>query len=207
MTYYVLTHLGAPHQIHSDLSGWDRKVPDIHRQARVSETCMYGRGLLKPTDMPDVLPLENGPKILPAVFFSDSGIVVCSTELRTILEEFNPGLHQFIPIKVILRTGGDAPGAHFILNVHHMLDTIVDDLTKATKSSGLVPGERLRHYMFLRLDAERPGDVTVNRSRLTSANLWREKAYPRLYMMSDALHHRLKAAKMRFFKAIKATEI
>ena len=207
MTYYVLSLTGHPYQINSSLTAWRTKVSDVDRRADISEIWMWGRGLLKPAEMPDVLPLEKGPKVLPAVFHSDGGIVVCSGELKAILEEFNPGIHQFIPIKVILRNGLDAPGTHFILNVHHTLDAIVDERTKARRSDATLPGEPSRHYMFLRIDAESPGDVTVNRSKLTSAHLWREKAYPRLYMMSDALHSRLKAAGMRFFKAIKATEI
>jgi hypothetical protein len=207
MTFYVLVPLGTPYQISADNSDWHKKLSDVNRRATVSDIWMRGNGKLNPKEMPESLPLKKGPKSLPAVFFSNGGIVVCSGELKSIIEELDPGLHQFILIKVILKTGQDAPGTHFILNVHHTLDTIVDEMTKSTKGSWTLPDDPKRHGRYLSEIAPKAGDVTVSRTKLTKTNLWREKAYPDIYMMSDLLHDRIKNAGMRFFKTVKAAEI
>jgi hypothetical protein len=206
MTYFVVGPLQAPYQIYSDMSAWDAKVPDIDRRVQISRIWQEGIGLLNPLEMPDFLQLEGHRKSLPDVFFSYGGILICSGKTRRILEEFDPGLHQFIPIRVILKSGQDAPGEHFILNVHHTLDTIIDEKTKATKFTATLPDNPSRHLMSLRLSAEHSGGVGVDKSKLTSAHLWREKAYPGIFMMSDSLNKRLGEAGIRFLKAIKAQE-
>jgi hypothetical protein len=61
--------------------------------------------------------------------------------------------------------------------------------------------------MSVFITAYRAGDVTVRQSSLAQYNLWREYAYPELYMGSDALHMRLKSLGTSFFKMVKATEI
>ena len=206
MTYFVVRPLQAPYQIYSDMSAWDAKVPDIDRQVHISEIWKKGTGLLNPLEMPDFLQLERPRKSLPEVFFSDNGILICSGKAKRILEEFNPGLHQFISIRVILKSGQDAPGEHFILNVHHTLDTIIDEKTKSDSIMVTLPDDPSRHLMSLRLSAEHSGGVGVDKSKLTSAHLWREKAYRKIFMMSDALNKRLSEAGIRFLKAIKAQE-
>lgn len=206
MTYFVVRPLRAPYQIYSDSTAWEAKVPDIDRRVHISEIWRKGTGLLNPLEMPESLQLERHRKSLPDVFFSDGGILICSSETKCILEEFDPGLHQFIPIRVILKNGQDAPGERFILNVHHTLDTILDEKTKATKFTATLPDDPSRYFMSLRLSAEHSCGVGVDKSKLTSAHLWREKAYRGIFMMSDSLNKRLGEAGIRFLKTIQANE-
>ena len=207
VTYVVVTNIAPPHQIFGDLSAWGEKHKNVSWRAEISRIWSDGRAVLEPSEMPRILPLENGPLKLPAVFFSDNGIVICSSELKNILEEFDPNMHQFIPITVLLSNGEKAPDEHFILYVHHFLDTIIDEKTVSNEFAGTVRDDPTRHLRYVNTGLLKNGDVAVAKSKLTSANLWREKAYPGIYMMSDGLHQRLKENNLQFFKAVKTTEI
>jgi len=85
------------------------------------------------------------------------------------------------------------------MNVTRMQDSIVDD------ESSVVPFFKnktdkmeISHYRK---------NVTVKKSKLSGANLWREKRYPGSFMMSDAPFDALKAQKIKMFRPYKAKEI
>ena len=206
MTYFVLSPLAPPHQQFGERVGWEEMVPDMERRAEISVTWMDGRTMLNPFEMPRELIINGQERALPSVFSSKGGITICKQELKFILEELDPGIHQFIPIKVAFQSGEVPEDSFFILNIHHMLDTIIDEKTRSQKASGTLPDNSKRHFMLYHLSVRKDGDVTVDKSKLTSVNLWRELAYPGLYMMSDRLQQRLEQEKLAFFEPHKATE-
>ena len=204
MTYFVRRSYDPPQHQRGALVDWESIVPDLQRRADISGIWSHGRGTLDPKEMPKAVSLKWYRSLAP-VFSSDGGIIICSAQLKGVLGEFDPGLHQFIPIKITFQSGEVPEGSFFILNVHHMLDTIIDEKTKAD-SGPQMPGESNRHYKYLHIGADKDGDVTVDKLKLTSTNLWREKAYTGLYMMSDRLQQRLEQEKLAFFEPYKATE-
>jgi hypothetical protein len=206
MTYFVLRPLAPPHQQRGQLIGWEGLVTTLGGRSDIGGIWKDGRGILNPSEMPEAVSLM-WLQPLPPVFSSYGGIIICNEKLKFVLEEFDPGIHQFIPIKVGFRSGESATGNYFILNVHHMLDSIIDEKTKADQGSAVLPDNPARHFKYVQGFATKDGDVTVCKSKLTSVNLWRELAYTGLYMMSDRLQQRLKHERLSFFDAHKATEL
>jgi len=193
--------LGAPHQIFAERIGW------LERRAAISGIWMNGGSLLNAKEMPTALRLEREPKNMPDVFFSDGGVTVCSKAMRELIEQLDPELHQFIPISVIHKNGETDESDYFITNVHLTFDVIDDAKTKATKMSGPVLGQPKRNLRLLNVGLVKANDVAVFLKLLPKANLWREKAYPGIYMMSDALFDPIKERGMKFFKTQKALEV
>ena len=204
MTYFVRRSYDPPQHQRGALVDWESIVPDLQRRADISGIWSHGRGTLDPKEMPKAVSLKWYRSLAP-VFSSDGGIIICSAQLKGVLGEFDPGLHQFIPIKITFQSGEVPEGSFFILNVHHMLDTIIDEKTKADIGP-LMPNSSNRHYRLVSGFATKVGDITVRKSKLTSVNLWRELAYPGLYMMSDRLRQWLEQEKLAFFEPHKATE-
>jgi hypothetical protein len=207
MTYFTMVPVGAPHQIFAERIGWLERVPDPQRRAAISGIWMNGGSLLNAKEMPTALRLEREPKNMPDVFFSDGGVTVCSKAMRELIEQLDPGLHQFIPIEIIHKNGQIDNGGYFIFHVHRKLDTIDDSKTKATMASWTLPDNPKRHGHYLNWGLTKKEDVAVFKERLSKGNLWREKAYPRIYMMSDALFDAFKEHDMKFFKTQKALEV
>ncbi len=203
MPYFIDMPIGAPYQISGGREDWESIVPDVARRADISNIWMTGEGILDPREMPRRLKFSKKRNAIPPIFMSNGGIVICSQLTRDILEAFDPGLHRFIPIQLLFHNHEPAPGCYYILNVHHKLDTIIDEKTRSRSFNSTVPGNPLRTRKNLQTQ-QQPGDVTLAQSRLTSAHLWRDIGYPYLYLMSDALHARLKEADIRFFKPLKA---
>lgn len=207
MTYFTMVPLGAPYQISGDWLGWKEKVPDAHRRAEISGNWMYGRGPLNPDEMPSALRLKREPKTMPDVFFSNGGITVCSERMRRVIESLDSGIHQFIPIAIILPNGHPLATPYSILQVYRTYDTICDDQTKSKKTAGTVPGQPRRNMRSLNYGLVKKHDVAVFKASLPSANLWREKAYYQIYMMSDVLFNTFKEHGMKFFKTQQAIEV
>jgi hypothetical protein len=107
MTYFILQSTGRPHQFNADLDPWRKKIGNISRCAEISMVWRNGRALLKLEEMPESLELEGKPKKLLDVFFSDNGIVLCSPRVKDVIEELDPGLHQFIPIRLFWQKAKD----------------------------------------------------------------------------------------------------
>jgi hypothetical protein len=206
MTCYAVAGIGAPYQVYGDISEWEALVIDLDRRCEIADVWKTGRGILNPNEMPKTLPFEAARKTIPHVFFSDNGIVICSAETRSIIEEADPGLHQFIPITVIQKNGQSAHGGHFILNVHYMQDTVLDEKTTHEYMGLGKPPMGARSLKMLTSSYKKPAEVGVSKAKLTTAHLWRETYYPNIYLMSDTLQDKFKEAGIKFFKTFKATE-
>ncbi|MGE0281149.1 MAG: DUF1629 domain-containing protein [Rhizobiaceae bacterium] len=202
MTYYVYKASSRPAFQLGDLVGWDEKVPLLKRRADISGLFKNGKSLLDPAEMPDTLRLSKTvAEKCPAAFISQDGICVVNSLIHDLLEEMDRGIHQFIPIKVIDKKGKSPNHVQYILNVHHMLDTIIDEKSYVEGGSGARDGS----IMHVRMESK--PSLTVDTSHLSSVNLWTEQRYPTTRLMSDKLFRELKARNLKFFQPIKIAEL
>lgn len=109
--------------------------------------------------------------------------------VKDIIEEMDPGRHQFFPIT--LTTWFDKPidaGERFLLNVFHHQSSIVDDMTNAKVVRGY---EDTKEKMILSYLVPK---VTVDSKKLRpEVHLWREERYLTDLFISDALYERLES--------------
>jgi len=110
-----------------------------------------------------------------------------SERFKDIIEEIDPGRHQFIPIKITDK--GKSPIAKpnwYILNVMERQESIVDELSKVKPMYG---SEDTRERMSI---SPFNSFVTMNASQLNrDVHLWREKRYNIEIFISDDLAMRL----------------
>jgi hypothetical protein len=115
--------------------------------------------------------------------------------LPDLFEEMDPGMHQFLPIRLVDWDGRPLDREWFILNVHHRQDTAFDDPAEA----GSVPdNEGRRSIMWLQ-----DRTMTVDPAKQSGVNLWRETRFPSVCVISDRLHDALQRRGLTFFKPIK----
>lgn len=141
-------------------------------------------------EMPKSVALQK-TKVLKPMFLA--GFWNVNQTVKDIIEEMDPGRHQFVPIN--LTTWFDKPidaGERFLLNVFHHQSSIVDDMTNAT----VVPGyEDTKEKMLLRVLKPK---VTVDVNKLKpDVHLWREVRYLNSLFVSDDLHNRLKSVQVK----------
>lgn len=181
---------------------WDSKVPDIHRQAAIARVFDHGGELLAPWEVPDHLAIWSRTGKLPVFFTTGSHGVVISGELADIIERFDPGQHQFFPLRVTWRNGDDIPGPWFLFNICRAEDSICEAGTtfrtnyggsyvvengtsRWVKDRSRINGRHLNYS----LGPDRSGKkVTYDPARLTGqSHMWREPKFGSAILCSDAL--------------------
>jgi hypothetical protein len=179
-------------------------IPDLDRRVEITDVFKQGSDLLVPEEMPNFMRIGQGIQVLPDMFRSFGGIVIASDRLRRVLEELDPGIHQFIPITVYLKSKELAEGSWFILNVYYKQDSVVDEQSIVRPMSHQQPNAR---PMMVIKFTSRDKQVTIDRSKLSGAHVWREAGYLGPYFLSDQLHSRLKAQKIKFLSMKSVIEI
>lgn len=75
---------------------------------------------VKPETMPKQYLWANGPKPLPDVL---PGMVVCPRFME-LVEQFEPGVHQFVPVEIYKARDGKPVATHYWFIVGHRLDSV-----------------------------------------------------------------------------------
>jgi hypothetical protein len=140
-----------------------------------------------------------------AGIFSISGYWGCSGEFKDIVEELEPGVHQFFPVRTItrlrsekpitrLRDGGPVDDQYFILNCLQLVDAIVPEKSSGPTFRMAVAGGREPTFFTAR------DHVCLSKDRIAGKHLWRGKTealYDGYYLVSNELMARIKAAKLK----------
>jgi hypothetical protein len=202
MTYVVYESASAPDMQSGEFTDFEEKVPDRSRRAEISTIFRYGNGFLNPSEVPGTLLVYIAVHKLPLIFKSNSGVHIVQEPLRQLLERMDLGIHHFLPIEVCQFDGTPCPNPCHVLNVHVMQDSIIDEKSDVRRNAGMPDNPNVMYINF----PYRGVEVTVDNSRLSGVNLWREKRYPGSLLMSDALHSAIRIKGFKFFDLRKAKE-
>ena len=82
---------------------------------------LHGTEIIEEAVMPKDFILAKSYKALGVMIVLGLGVAV-SHRLRTLIETLEPGRHQFCPVKITLRSGGEHPVAYFTMRVLTQLD-------------------------------------------------------------------------------------
>ncbi|MET1412187.1 DUF1629 domain-containing protein [Roseibium sp. HPY-6] len=141
---------------------------------------------------PRSLKIKSAHKALPD-FFLLSGKYAVSSNTKDILDEFEPGKHQFIPVDLFRKNGEPFEGDFFVLHVRSAVDAIVpeeSDVYTDTTDNG---------YRFLQIAKVRP-NLTVRRNATIHRHFWTgDKNFSNLFFCSDEFFKRVKSAKLKGF--------
>lgn len=202
MSFGILAPLGEPHFVVGTFRDFASKVLDIDHRVEIAGIFKNGGRLLRPEEAPQHLMLNRPARSLRDVFQTENGAMVASQRLRDLVEELDPGCHQFLPIIIDNCSDG---GTWFIFNVHAGQDSIVDeesDVEQRFESTG-------RELMSIPAFGYEslPARVTFRRSAMSSLNLWRERRYKGYLFCSDEFERQVGRRELKFFKFRAAVDI
>ncbi|MBB1247911.1 hypothetical protein H2O14_03305 [Rhizobium sp. G21] len=158
---------------------------------------------MKQEETPEHLVLSKPRARLREIFTTHNGALIISEKLRALMEEMDPGVHQFMPISI---DNHAEPGRWFILNIHAKQNSVVDDQSDVRQSSG---SPKNHEIMFFRYFPAYKGHInaTIDTSSLGGLHVWRERRYPGSLLVSDTFQAELKKRKIEFFELRKARDI
>ena len=125
-----------------------------------------------------------------------------SEVVRGLIEELEPGMHQFVDIPVTLKSGDPTPHRYSALNILNIVDNYVDfdrtELPNKEYSSG-------RKLLPIGAFEKRP--VYVRKRAIEDCHLWRSPEISSYITVSNVLCARLQAAKVFGFNFIECIEL
>ena len=172
-----------------------KKVPDMHRRADISGLFIAGGQLLAPNETQEHLILhKKGKAPLRDIFGTRSGAMIVSENLRLLMEELDPGCHQFLSLSIDNRPDA-AP--RYILNVHATKDSVIDDQSDV-KPNPLSTGRDNMYFSYNSYD-KGPRNIAFSAAALDGPHAWRERRYRHSLLISDAFATAINERQLRIF--------
>ncbi|MEX0366663.1 MAG: DUF1629 domain-containing protein [Ruegeria sp.] len=204
MAYVCEYPFTGPYLQGFDLPGWTEKYRSGDIPADVTDIFHDGKRPFEPGEAPEKVLFTKKAEKLPDIFSARNGVRIITDRVRRILEEFDPGVHQILPIEAVYRDGSQPETPYFIMNVTKYLDAVNDELS-SVKMEVQIGGPGSRDQMVL--DPPTSHSLILNRSVTEGHHFWREKRYYQLpLLMSDEMHAEFKAQKIKGYKFWHAKE-
>jgi hypothetical protein len=157
-----------------------------------------GSNVICPLDeeLPKVFRTVKSYRTLASLIQLNDGLVAVDEDLRAIIEDLEPGLHRFWPIRIQMPKGVTYPGAYFGMLVGRFLDSF---MPKESNPDAFRTGELAEDIYFLRGAASDTfSGVVFDGEVIGSSHLWRERKLLTISLfLSDTLKSRIDAANLR----------
>ena len=147
-----------------------------------------------PADIPTEAVMESSHKLIPD-FVPIGGMLSVCSEVRALIEEIEPGVHEFFPVhirpktasKVLLRRDKrPLAGPYYVLNIQTAIDAVCLERSEV-EIRPIKPGMTL---VF------RKGRIVLYKNTVSGHHLWRGRTQLALNrFLSDTLMERITAAK------------
>ena len=127
--------------------------------------------------------------------FSMPALNCVNARFRDLVEEFEPGVHQFIPISLKRKDGTPIEGEYFIFNCCQLLGAVLVNETKCGEWRKVVagPNEGQPYYDIP------PHDLVLSRPAIGGKHIWVSAvANPGNPFFSDELVERMEQEKIRY---------
>lgn len=185
-----------------DWSSWFHEG-EIRRGGRDGKAIPPGRAV------PSRVEIGTRRKSLPD-FFPITDEIGVSQAFRDVVEELEPGVHQFFPVDVRQRNGKEVEGKYYLFVCCQLIDTAVvaerSDVSKSEPS----PGSQFWYYDLLSSiqyeeDPSYPirhsGNprVILDSSIIRNKHFWIERRLPRDLFVSNAARDRMQIAELEGF--------
>lgn len=183
---------------------YDAREPQFEFEDRPENKLIFGFSLglpVGPRRLPTRARETTKKKAYPDIF-SMPGLNAVNGRFRDLVEEFEPGVHQFFPLELLKKNGDRIEGDYFIFNCAVSFDSLLVQHSEVkwldTDAPYLPP--RLLIKSFWRNVHSRPA--------IQGRHIWSyfRQRTAGLYC-SDAFHQRLKAGKFKYFESAYCEEI
>lgn len=149
---------------------------------------------------PRTFKIKSSHKTLPD-FFLLSGKYAISSKTKSLLDRLEPDVHQFIPVKLLKKSGEAFEGNFFVLHICFAVDAIAPE--QSDVSVYTTPAGR----KTLRLSKVRP-NLAARKDRIEGRHFWiGDESFNNLFFSSDEFFEQVRKAKLAGFEFVPMTEI
>lgn len=192
-------------QILTEMREWLERFPvggpEGEKAVSIAGAWKFGRRPLEAREMPKVLLTTRSRKVWPSAFETTNGLNVVAEDAKGIIEAFDPGTHQFFPLKLQSKRGIEVPGPWYAMHVHVEQNSILVEQSRVSVNKNN-PQKLCSFYS----DTD-PSQVFVDPARQSGLHLWREARFAGSLLGSDAFVAELNAKQIKFFPSFKITDI
>lgn len=157
-----------------------------------------GTNVICPLDeeLPKVFRTVRSYRTLASLIKLNDGLLAVDSDLSAIIEDLEPGLHRFWPIRIEMPNGVTYPSVYFGMLVGRFLDSF---MPKESDPAAFRTGELLEDTYFLRAAASDTfSGVVFDGKVIGGSHLWRERKLLSIsLLLSDTLKSRIDAANLR----------
>ncbi|WP_444928417.1 imm11 family protein (plasmid) [Microbulbifer sp. SSSA002] len=149
---------------------------------------------IDPSRFPTKAKEETKKKVIPDIF-SMPGLNAVSQRFKDLVEEFEPGIHQFLPLDLFKKTGDPIDGNFYTFNCGKRLDAVLNKHSNVEwMASNEVTGEP-------ELDIDVRYTNYLSAPRIKGHHFW-SSDYQRVIgvYVSEEVFKRLKTEKFKYFK-------
>jgi hypothetical protein len=149
-------------------------------------------------EWPDTYQTEETPKKLGAFIVTVGGFFLVEERLKVLIEEIEPGIHDFRPVRIIMPRGKDYPLTYYAIRIGNFRDSFRPELSDSDSLFG-APDMYTTHT-----SKKAFAGVAMSMEEIGGAHLWRERTLtgPRI-CMSDQLHDAIVKAGLSMMKLYK----
>ena len=171
----------------------------VHTQYVESRKFSNDEGPVDPAMQPRVFQMERGSTNLGSWLEVTNRLLMVDEALRTIIERFEPGVHQFWPMEVRGPDGEPLDRQFHALVIRQSRDSLIDEQSDLQRLDQDMDERQPRFAK--NTDAAGLRRVTLRGAAIEGVHLWREHrlATPNI-LVSDALRTAIKEAKLRVFR-------
>jgi hypothetical protein len=153
--------------------------------ARVRNGDLRAGRALKPDHIPTKVK-RSPPAPQPlSDFYPAGGAFYVSDRFKALVEEFEPGVHQFFPVTI--KSGNKHLGSLYFFNICNRIDGMDHDACIPP----ILPGQRVYQSRY-----EGAEKIVLSRKKIAGVHIWRDKRSPISVYISDAFCAAMRAANL-----------
>ncbi len=154
--------------------------------------------------------VHNTPKILqtekiksPGDFFGPAGSPsAVSQRFKDLIEKFEPGVHEFFPIKLVNGRRTEWPGNYYLMRVRTWRSALMINQSRVYWS------ERSDGSFYLSPHPWTKGEIYINSRQVENSHLWRNvPCLGNKLFCSDEFYKACRAAKLKYLKWRKCVDV
>lgn len=203
---YVGWHETLEHHYNTEMSDAEKEAMGMQESilhSKFSDKFTKDLGPLKDFECPDHFRADHKLKVLGSLVKLTSRLVCVDEQFKRIIEEFEPDIHQFWPIKISMYGNVTYPGTYFGLRIGRFLNAFCPN-----ESDPNCFEEFNNRYYGLGPTKKYMSGLVFSQQAMSGAHLWREQGIsgPDLFL-SDALHERSMDMGLRLPRHFRLKEI
>lgn len=165
-------------------------------------------GLIEPHEVPRSFDTEKTQKVLGSLIMLAGKIIAVDEYLKSIIEQVEPGVHEFFRLEIRMPRGQVYPRPCYILRVCQYYDAFSRDGTLEGAVREIPPYQETPGLTVLNASKKALSGLAMRETAFGGAHLWRDRTFGEdLTCFSDALMSQIEQAGLRLPKHYKMKEV